>query len=509
MTIVVGGIGYSPPSDTTPPQTGDVDGFCCSDCRAAAMRMIREGRASVVDISSNASRRLQILQYIEHWGGEVPPSILSFLLQGGELSRPERDQLSRIVDYHNRSLNEMNTSLRIAAVYCVYLEGSFDLGFEASYEQHIRQAIRHLEHSRGFTCVSCGALSPPLPLNQQCSAHCSACRDRLYIRSNLMNSWLPRSAELVTLPYDYLQTDSEEDTVTLEWAEENLYFDEDTETWERSMPERLHLQSYSANPLDSIAWDPRNKPNALVFGVELEFESNNSSETGQRGLIRALGGNTGKSFILKGDGSLTWGVELVTTPFTLSQHKDGTGVDWKKITEALAAKAHSGTVTEHCGMHVHINKKALSALTIGKMLVFLNDSKLAPLITTIAQRGSGGYCSRSAKKLTDGTRSSESRYDIMNVSVRHPTCEVRMFRGNLALERIYKNIEFCHALVQYCRQASMRSLTDWGNFSRWLIANRGQYQNLVRFLLDKEAIGFRQLAKSVKPGEEIKHISDL
>jgi hypothetical protein len=266
-------------------------------------------------------------------------------------------------------------------------------------------------------------------------------------------------------------------------------------------PRREELFQYNEDPFSHFEWDDRNKQNALVFGVELEMEPPDCSTSGQQGIISALGGVVGNQYILKSDGSLCSGVELVTMPFTLSQHLDGSGVPWDKMLPKLYPIATSGAQTDSCGIHIHINKRALSALTIGKMLVFLNDSGLSPLVTQIAQRPSGSFCRRGAKKLTDGTRSSENRYDIMNVSVRHPTCELRMFKGNLTLERVYKNIEFCHALVQYCRQSSMRTLTEWGHFSQWLIRNRGQYQNLVRFLVDHKTVGFRQLARDSRDGQ--------
>lgn len=261
------------------------------------------------------------------------------------------------------------------------------------------------------------------------------------------------------------------------------------------------LLNYSANPFDFHPWDKRNADNALVFGVELEMEATAAVGHSSHTLVRKLGGSRGGKrsghFILKSDGSLTNGVELVTMPFTLDQHKDPEGkMPWAKVLAPLLAKnmAMSGAGTTHCGIHIHINKKSLSALTIGKMLVFLNSETLAPLVSLIAQRASSNYCKRDGKKkiIDGGAQRGSDRYDIMNISVNHPTCEIRMFRGNLRPERILKNIEFCHALVQYCRQTSMQDLTDWGNFTRWLLTHRGVYDNLVQFLIDKNAVGFRQ-----------------
>jgi len=322
---------------------------------------------------------------------------------------------------------------------------------------------------------------------------CEDCLNADYTYSRVMNRWLNNGSVINVRDVG---------PCTEEYAQENNYYwDDDEDEWLSTPPPRNRLLSYSANPFDHFQWDSRNKPNALVFGVELEMQAKPHNSAGQQALIDTLGGSVGEQFILKSDGSIGYGVELVTMPFTLTQHLDGSGVPWKDILNKVKDIAQAGKGTDTCGIHIHINKKALSALTIGKMLVFLNDRGLAPLITTIAQRPSSSYCGRSSKKLTDGTRSSENRYDIMNVSVRHPTCEVRMFKGNITLERVYKNIEFCHALVQYCRQSSMRTLTDWGAFSQWLTAHRGQYPNLVRFLIDSKTVGFRQLARDSRDGQ--------
>lgn len=319
---------------------------------------------------------------------------------------------------------------------------------------------------------------------------CDDCCENAFVFSPLMRQYLLDDGGL-EYP-EFLNGGA----VTRAYAEANFDYDEENEEYiERGASPRQSLLGYSANPFTYNEWDSRNANNALVFGVELEMEPRNCSG---RDLITKLGGSDqrGKNFILKHDGSLQDGVELVTMPFTLEQHKEEKAIRWKKLLTSVAGKAMSGAHTDRCGMHIHINKAALSALTIGKMLVFLNSEDLAPLITTIAQRGSGHYCERDTKKITDGVKTSDNRYDIMNVSGSHPTCEIRMFRGNLKVERVYKNIEFCHALVQYARQTGMQDLQDWGNFSRWLISKRGQYPFLVQFLIDKRSMGFTQLAQA-------------
>jgi hypothetical protein len=107
------------------------------------------------------------------------------------------------------------------------------------------------------------------------------------------------------------------------------------------------------------------------------------------------------------------GVELVTISLSLEDHLARSG--WQKVLNPLRSIAKSGSGTENCGMHVHINKAALSPLQIGKMLVFLNSTVLRDQITTIAQRESNVFCTRSVRKFTDGRGLSEHRHDVANV----------------------------------------------------------------------------------------------
>jgi hypothetical protein len=147
-------------------------------------------------------------------------------------------------------------------------------------------------------------------------------------------------------------------------------------------------------------------------------------------------------------------------------------------------------------MHVHINKAALSALQIGKIQVFLNCPAMREQITMIAQRESNSYCERKKKRLTDGAVRSRNRHDVVNVGER--TVEIRMFRGNLRADRVFKNIEFCHALVMYCRDASLKAIERWSEFASWLLKRRSQYPHLVQFLAEKRESGFAECGRAPK-----------
>lgn len=304
---------------------------------------------------------------------------------------------------------------------------------------------------------------------------CERCQSRYFTYSDRQRTYV--------LDSESVRLQDTGDTVSLSWAESHAYSSDDDEWYadEDNVPGRSGVHDYSENVLQYCKYDRKAlESGALMFGVELEMEPAESGA--QEEVADALGGRTCNQYILKSDGSLDSGVELVTIPLTLDGHRDG--FNWARVLKPVQYIAKSGMGTTNCGMHVHINKAALSPLQIGKMLVFLNSPAMRDPITVIAQRESNSYCERSQKKITDGSKCSETRHDIANVGQR--TVEIRMFRGNLRAERILKNVEFCHALVTYCRDASLQVVEQWAEFSSWLLVRRSQYPNLVKFLSDRD-----------------------
>jgi hypothetical protein len=304
-------------------------------------------------------------------------------------------------------------------------------------------------------------------------------------------------------------------------ATDHLYYHESTDDWrpyaeETDEPEEEErddgsLLEYGADVLRILGW-PAQSPqysNALLFGCELEMEAKSGYTANY--LVERLGGSHGTktgTAILKRDGSLEdgRGVELVTLPFTLDYHRSsGQWQAW--LDSRLQAIAMSGAGTTNCGMHVHINRKAMSHLTIGKMVVFLNNPHNSGFVSTVAQRRSGGFCSRDERKKihasylgysklpaedpeTGDTVIHNSRYDIINISGNR-TVEIRMFRGNLRPERVLKNIEFCHALVRFCEVSGVGDSALFGNFLEFLRKRRKDYPELCNFLAGKNYLPAR------------------
>lgn len=323
---------------------------------------------------------------------------------------------------------------------------------------------------------------------------CESCRDARYVWSEPQDCYISENGARHLSDTD--------EYVSPQYARRNCYYCESDDSWYSDSDNAPSseddygngcLLDYSTDVLECCQHDSRAlRKGALMFGVELEMEPRGHST--QSDVAAALGGKQTAKYILKDDGSLSSGVELVTIPMTLEQHRANFG--WEATLAPVLTRAKSGAGTTHCGMHVHVNKAALTPLQIGKILVFMNSPKLARNISTIAQRESNGYCERSHKKVTDGKGQSDSRYDIANVGGR--TVEFRLFRGNLRFARVLKNLEFCHAVVTYCGDASMLVLEDWSAFAAWLLARRGQYSELVKFLSGQKAAGFESATRARK-----------
>jgi hypothetical protein len=241
---------------------------------------------------------------------------------------------------------------------------------------------------------------------------------------------------------------------------------------------------YNYHDVDVIGvhgWPQQSSRAALLFGVELEMES--------RGLYLPplLGGRDGGmanegQYILMEDGSLdSTGVELITCPYTLEFHQGLFG--WDKLLKGVATAAKSGAGTDRCGMHVHVSRRVISALTLGKALVFVNSDRNSLFIETIAQRDSQRYARRHKKKISDGRERETAKYEALHLTSR--TVEFRIFRGNLRPDRVLKNIEFCHSVIKYAAQASNIAVETHTDYLAWLTKNRSTYPNLCAFLTEK------------------------
>jgi len=208
--------------------------------------------------------------------------------------------------------------------------------------------------------------------------------------------------------------------------------------------------------------------------------------------------------IIKHDGSLPHnGFEVVTTPQGLSVHID-------KFKAWEIDPAYRAWNTGKCGMHVHIDSRAFTQMTLGKFLMFINSAGNMDFVRKIAGRHplvddqARSYCAAENQAVLTNPKQavkgkSGERYRMVNMqnlgsreavrlglsmdnsyNGRYNTVELRIFRASLKKERLLAQIEFTHASVMFCRVASWRDLNGT-SFVKWLKTVAGQYPALVKW----------------------------
>lgn len=217
----------------------------------------------------------------------------------------------------------------------------------------------------------------------------------------------------------------------------------------------------------------------LFLGIELETEV--PERYGYETVAARINDLVGDFCIMKYDGSLVNGIEIVSCPCTFDVHKTIWDKFFNNIPKGLVSAG-----TGRCGMHIHITKSALANAQLGRMLVFVNSPHNSSLICAVAGRSSS-YATRSAKKIEDWSRAWE-KYCALN-NYNGITCELRIFRGTLNYKMFKKNIEFTHAMIQFCaKDLPEATVAKPADFLAFVAEHAEEYFNLHQFLVRKNFI---------------------
>jgi hypothetical protein len=295
--------------------------------------------------------------------------------------------------------------------------------------------------------------------------------------------------------------------------------DDDDDSDSREEPNRL--MSYMTVVTDFVAKDTSfvSSPfGDFLMGVELEMATMGSVGSA----VELVRGALGEDYcVCKSDGSLpNGGFEVVTAPRKLDEHIKRFG-EW--FGEGIPSN-FSAWDKESCGMHVHIDSRAFTAMTLGKFLMLINASTNVDFIRRIAGRHPNvdkqarEYCAAEEQSILDNPKhalngKSTRRYRMVNTTClkrseadrlgvqyvgerSFNTIELRIFRSSLKRERLLAQVEFTHAAVMFCRVASYRDL-DYSSFIKWLRTTNNTYPNLA----DWYGVRRRATAKNAAPTE--------
>lgn len=265
------------------------------------------------------------------------------------------------------------------------------------------------------------------------------------------------------------------------------------------------IMSYSTNVLRVLDYPSgitSSHFGEFTLGIELEMTSGDNDCNEAAESVRSRLGSA--YCIIKHDGSLPHnGFEVVTSPQGLALHID-------KFKNWIIDPAYRAWNTGKCGMHVHIDSRAFTQLTLGKFLMFINSQGNVDFIRKIAGRHPSvddqarSYCAAEHQSILTNPKKavkgkSGERYRMVNMcnlggreaqrlglsmdnsyNGRYNTVELRIFRASLKKERLLAQIEFTHAAVMFCRVASWRDLNGT-SFVKWLKTVAGQYPALTKW----------------------------
>jgi hypothetical protein len=323
---------------------------------------------------------------------------------------------------------------------------------------------------------------------------CDSCYDDNAVYVEDMDEYWPRDDAYYSESRDAYYTydrDSEDEDDDDDYDSDN----------DRNQP----IMSYSTNVLhvlDNPSGITSSHFGEFTMGIELEMTSGDNDTNESAESVRSRLGSA--YCIIKSDGSLPHnGFEVVTSPQGLAKH-----IEVFKAWEI--DPAYRAWNTGKCGMHVHIDSRAFTQLTVGKFLMFINSSGNVDFIRKIAGRHPSvddqarSYCAAEHQSILANPKTavkgkSGERYRMVNMcnlgsreakrlglsmdnsyNGKYNTVELRIFRASLKKERLLAQIEFTHASVMFCRVASWRDLNGT-SFVKWLKAVAGQYPALTKW----------------------------
>jgi hypothetical protein len=232
---------------------------------------------------------------------------------------------------------------------------------------------------------------------------------------------------------------------------------------------------------------PMKQSKDVLFGVELELEDCTPTR------LSKAHAHLKKHCIFKRDGSVPNGVEIVSTPASVKEHKDAFRAFFAEGAVGMNAKGN-------CGIHIHASRKGMSFLQLGRIHAFLSKNK--DNITKIAGREStyarfrdradvlDPWYSAASDKYHPDKRFSWDKYTAVNLAPA-ATIEFRIFKSTTDWAEFCRFLEFPEAVISYCALSGddnhgkirgMADLMQFSNFKDFVAARGSVYPELNKFI---------------------------
>ena len=146
--------------------------------------------------------------------------------------------------------------------------------------------------------------------------------------------------------------------------------------------------------------------------------------------------------------------------------------------------------TDTCGMHIHISRDNFTTLHLYKVLKLVYDNE--SLFLKLAQRPReqaeqwAKFSVDDDLKYTAKHKYKSNRYEAINLNSGN-TIEFRFLKGNLLLNRFYKNIEIILSIIHFCNDTSLLSITKQ-EYLNYISKNHKKYKNLFSFCKENNLV---------------------
>lgn len=167
---------------------------------------------------------------------------------------------------------------------------------------------------------------------------------------------------------------------------------------------RYEIRRYGTKAEDIFPFKDDGEKNPVYMGIELEYEDCLNQ---RKAVVDALKDHV----IIKADGSIRYGFEICTAPATIGVHK--------KAFQDFFGKAKLA-IKSNCGMHVHVDRRKMGELQLGKLLSFMYKKDNESFITVIAGRNfaKNYYCRAEVERGVTDNFSSRTDFYQKRVRVR-------------------------------------------------------------------------------------------
>ena len=193
------------------------------------------------------------------------------------------------------------------------------------------------------------------------------------------------------------------------------------------------------------------------FGVELEIDEGGESEDNATEILAAGNAVDPEILYAKHDGSLNYGLELVTHAASLDYHMDR--IPWPNILDTARRLGYRSHQPSTCGLHVHVSRDAFGETRaeqepcIARILYFVEKHweellKFSRRTPRQLERWAARYgLKENPADILDHAKKGyhAGRYTCVNLE-NSDTIEFRMFRGTLKLNTLLATLQMVNRI---------------------------------------------------------------